>query len=170
MDSGFKFKAWGEIPTDEISNCLKICVDPGRTCFWCVNKGHGKACVDELMTMAAYRLQELDDYFVNAEKMVQDDIAAHNIMQRAIDTYGRQAQIDVAIEEMAELTKALLKTRRVSDDDHDAHVRADIHVIEEIADVEIMIDQLKIMYGEPHVDAVRKQKLVRLEARMEDKP
>ena len=34
---------------------------------------------------------------------------------RAIRTYGEQPQVDVAIEEMSELTKALLKHRRNED-------------------------------------------------------
>ena len=34
---------------------------------------------------------------------------------RAINTYGEQPQVDVAIEEMSELTKALLKYRRNED-------------------------------------------------------
>lgn len=90
------------------------------------------------------------------------------IMRQAVETYGVQAQCDVAIEEMAELTKALMKTRRVPDDDHAAQEHARSNVIEEIADVEIMIDQLKIMYGEHYVNAVREQKLVRLESRLND--
>lgn len=102
------------------------------------------------------------------------------IMQRAVDTYGREKQTDVAIEEMAELTeaitvkhmtrltKALQKTRRVLGDDHAAQEHARNSVIEEIADVEIMIDQLKIMYGEHCVNTVREQKLVRLEGRLNE--
>lgn len=86
------------------------------------------------------------------------------IMQRAIDTYGVQAQCDVAIEEMAELTKALLKIRRA--DDHAAQVAALDNTIEEIADVSIMIDQLKIMWGSRHVEQYRKKKLERLDQRL----
>ena len=34
------------------------------------------------------------------------------LLQKAIETYGKKGQVDVAIEEMAELTQALLHERR----------------------------------------------------------
>lgn len=58
-----------------------------------------------------------------------------------IDAYGTKSQEDVAIEEMAELQKAIIKHRRYTGDE----TRAEI--IDEIADVEIMIEQLKIIYS-----------------------
>lgn len=66
----------------------------------------------------------------------------------AILTYGRDAQIDVAIEEMAELTKALIKNRREDgkSGNHEAWQQAYDNVAEEIVDVQIMLDQLKIIY------------------------
>lgn len=58
-----------------------------------------------------------------------------------INSYGTKSQEDVAIEEMAELQKAILKHRRYTGDE----TRAEI--IDEIADVEIMIEQLKIIFS-----------------------
>ncbi len=62
------------------------------------------------------------------------------IYKAAIHRWGRRLQLDVAIEEMAELTKAICKVKR----------KAGMHTIEavteEIADVEIMLEQLKIMF------------------------
>ena len=58
-----------------------------------------------------------------------------------INTYGTRTQEDVAIEEMAELQKSILKHRRNAGEE----TRAGI--IDEIADVEIMIEQLKIIYS-----------------------
>lgn len=58
-----------------------------------------------------------------------------------INCYGTKSQEDVAIEEMAELQKAILKHRRNAGDE----TRAEI--IDEIADVEIMLEQLKIIYS-----------------------
>lgn len=58
-----------------------------------------------------------------------------------INSYGTRSQEDVAIEEMAELQKAILKHRRYTGDE----TRAEI--IDEIADVEIMIEQLKIIFS-----------------------
>lgn len=57
------------------------------------------------------------------------------------DHYGYTAQKDMAIEEMAELTQALIKDTRAKTDDEKE--KAYEHIVEEIADVEIMLEQLK---------------------------
>ena len=66
------------------------------------------------------------------------------ILQKAINTYGEQPQVDVAIEEMSELTKALLKYRRNEDMSVDRRLN---NILEEIADVQIMLEQLRMIYG-----------------------
>lgn len=58
-----------------------------------------------------------------------------------IDTYGTQPQVDMALEETAELQKALLKHRRKPSKE------TRIDIIDEIADVQIMLEQLKIIYS-----------------------
>ena len=58
-----------------------------------------------------------------------------------INTYGTRAQQDIAIEELAELQKAILKHRRYSSKETEQQI------IDEIADVEIMLEQLKIIYS-----------------------
>ena len=58
-----------------------------------------------------------------------------------IDTYGTKPQVDMALEEASELQKALLKHRRKPSEE----TKADI--IDEIADVQIMLEQLKIIYS-----------------------
>ena len=81
------------------------------------------------------------------------------ILQSTIDTYGAEHQVDMAIEEMAELIKALLKMRRP-----DKASWAD--VLEEIVDVQIMLDQLKIIYDwSTYVEA---SKLARLQEAIKD--
>lgn len=62
-----------------------------------------------------------------------------DVLMNAIETYGHESQRMMAIEEMAELTKELCKFERKAD-----NVSA---IAEEIADVEIMLAQLKIMHG-----------------------
>ena len=89
------------------------------------------------------------------------------IMRQAIETYGVQAQCDVAIEEMAELTKAIVKIRRVADDYGKTQAALE-NLLEEIADVDIMIDQLKIMWGPKQVEEYRRKKIERLERRLND--
>ena len=58
-----------------------------------------------------------------------------------INSYGVKSQEDVAIEEMAELQKAIIKNRRYNNESTKKEL------IEEIADVEIMLSQLKIIYS-----------------------
>lgn len=81
------------------------------------------------------------------------------IINQAIDHYGGQQQSDMMIEEMSELTKALMKYRRFGCGDDLLE-----NVIEEIEDVQIMLDQMKLIYGSSKT--VRQTKLARLAIRM----
>lgn len=66
----------------------------------------------------------------------------YEVLRNAIRTFGNDSQIDMLIEEMSELTKALLKARRSG--------RKDYHmpqVLEELTDVEICLDQLRLILG-----------------------
>ena len=65
------------------------------------------------------------------------------VLCRCIETYGADAQIDMMIEEMSELTKALLKFRR-DKGEHTIVLRNS--VIDEIADVKIMCRQMEILF------------------------
>lgn len=59
----------------------------------------------------------------------------------AIDTYGREAQTDICIEECSELIKALLKYRRLPLEERLATKGMKVleNIQEEIADVQIML-------------------------------
>lgn len=62
------------------------------------------------------------------------------------DHYDQDAQVDMLIEEMSELTKALLKNRRARKGQTDTPVGHTVQDIEEeIADVEIMLQQIVYM-------------------------
>ena len=81
------------------------------------------------------------------------------IYETALAHYGGDLQTLVCIEEMSELTKELCKHARGAD-----NVDA---IAEEIADVEIMLAQMKILHS--CADAVkdhRERKLARLAVRM----
>lgn len=60
-----------------------------------------------------------------------------------VETYGNDAQEDMAIEECSELVKAILKFRRSNTKDSDLRDA----VIDEIADVQIMLTQLGIIFN-----------------------
>lgn len=78
-------------------------------------------------------------------------------VQKIADHYGKNNQILKSIEEMAELQQALLKGEPK-------------HIAEEIADVEIMLEQLKyLMKNEELVIIFRDMKIGRQITRMEEK-
>lgn len=85
------------------------------------------------------------------------------LLKRAIRTYGESAQVDMAIEEMSELTKALCKVKRAHGGPETMATIS--NVIEEIADVQIMLDQLRIIFG-GSADA-EEVKLERLSGRLD---
>lgn len=60
-----------------------------------------------------------------------------------VETYGNDAQEDMAIEECSELVKAILKFHRSNAKDSDLRDA----VIDEIADVQIMLTQLGIIFN-----------------------
>lgn len=82
------------------------------------------------------------------------------IEKRAIEAYGKEAQLKMAIEEMAELTQAICKSFRGKENLD--------NIIEEIADVEIMLAQLKLIYKLKKNEVVLKkvEKLRRLEEQL----
>lgn len=85
------------------------------------------------------------------------------ILKHAIATYGKQSQLTVAMEEMAELTKELSKNIRGTD-----NVSA---IAEETADVLIMLDQIQMIFGNRlQVEEFRRQKIGRLANRLEVQP
>ncbi len=85
------------------------------------------------------------------------------ILIETIDTFGHRMQTMVAIEEMSELTKELVKHMR-GQDNRDA-------IAEEIADVEIMLCQLRLMHGikTTDIDALIAGKINRLKNKLEGK-
>lgn len=102
------------------------------------------------------------------------------ILQEAIDHYGEESQLDMAIEEMAELTKAICKYKRLkkSINSNSGSVNKQIKeweryyvtiddIKEEIADVLIMLEQLMMMFDcEERMSAIASKKIDRLKWRM----
>lgn len=77
-------------------------------------------------------------------------------LQRARDTYGAHKQIGVAAEECTELAKELIKAFRY-DDFNDAVKNTKENVVDEVADVFIVLDHIITLYGitesdlQPHI-------------------
>lgn len=96
------------------------------------------------------------------EKSIMPTIKPEEVLYSAICTYGTQAQTDMAIEEMSELTKAILKYRRTYGEAEEKNIR------EEIADVFIMLTQLIIIFDrDGEVQREINYKLNRLAQRLE---
>lgn len=80
----------------------------------------------------------------------------------AVETYDRTSRLMLAIEEMSELSKELSKNYRGED-----NISA---ISEEMADVEIMLEQLKLIFrNRSEVDAVKAEKLCRLSNNLMDR-
>lgn len=94
-----------------------------------------------------------------------------DILNKAVDTYGAAAQTDMAIEEMSELTKALLKFRRAENNPEGYDIESKrLDIYEEITDVMIMLLQLVMIYvGSCEVEFCESvgDKVRRLEARLD---
>ena len=88
-----------------------------------------------------------------------------NDMRKHVRLYGHRNRRLQAIEEMSELIKVLLKSDRLSfDPTYESDVsEINANILEEIADVEIMLYELKYMYDftQKRVDEVKKIKIKR---------
>lgn len=81
----------------------------------------------------------------------------------AVKKYGKLSQLIMCMEEMAELTKELSKSIRGADNS--------AAIVEEMADVEIMLEQLRLIYrNRSEVDTIKADKLRRLAYRLEEVP
>lgn len=90
-----------------------------------------------------YMLDLNQEYMLKHEIFLEDKTSIRNIA----DHYGYEAQSRQLIEEMAELTQAINKMWRIDatkcEKTNSGHVEAYKHIIEEIADVEICLEQVK---------------------------
>lgn len=82
-----------------------------------------------------------------------------DIYKQIHDKWGEESQLNMMTEEMGELLQAISKYRR-------AKTRTDkknslIHLCEEIADVENMINQFRYMFDSELIDKFKQEKLKR---------
>ena len=83
-----------------------------------------------------------------------------DIYTAAVKKFGKEHQLVLCMEEMAELTKELSKNMWGS--------KNITNISEEIADVEIMLEQLRVIFGNrSEVDTIKAEKLLRLADRVE---
>ncbi len=89
----------------------------------------------------------------------------NKIYDRARSEWGDEAQMNMLVEESAEVIHAISKYRRITNDAMKSGAeweKAQEHLRAELADLEIMLEQIKRMIGETQVDAYKKDKLQNL--------
>lgn len=82
------------------------------------------------------------------------------LYKAAFKKYGVINQIEMMIEECSELIQAIQKAKRSNT------IENNNHICEEIADVEIMIEQMRGIYSSEEINKCKTEKLERLEDRI----
>lgn len=86
------------------------------------------------------------------------------VLKEAIATFGPEMQLNVAIEEFSELIKEICKHKRGADNFS--------HIVEEMADCYIMLEQMKIMFNldleSTYINDAINNKIERLKQRLEN--
>lgn len=84
-----------------------------------------------------------------------NDTEKRELYLKAVNTFGANQQIIKAMEELGELSTALARyfTKSKSNTSN---------INEEIADVEIMLNQLRLIFSNAEIDKHKKEKLERL--------
>ena len=178
---------------DEIVTALRCCSNAKTTCKGCPldvpgdDLIVGTACFDFVTARAADLIEnqqrEIEALrqaneglrfnlaaYANGERAVEDaspyavttdSSDGDEICRAALETFGAGLQVMMAIEEMSELTKELCKNGRGQENT--------THIAEEIADVEIMLQQMVMLFDcAGQVETFRRYKLERLAGRIEE--
>lgn len=121
--------------------------------------------LEELFVHIQSQFKELYDYinctFNRDELKSRKKNNIRQIGQQLINKFGAEHQIIIAIEELSELQKELCKLLRHESDGY--------HLMEEIADVEIVLEQLKLIFKDhSDIDFWINQKLQRAKERYLD--
>lgn len=87
------------------------------------------------------------------------------VLKKAIETYGKGPQTLKCIEESGELLQAIAKYQFSNGTENEREALD--HLQEEIADCCIMLEQMKMMYGEKEIDEKIIEKANRLADRLE---
>lgn len=153
LDSQLKRLKWylNEIRDEELKS-LDIDLDEYETGRYNTDYSN----IINLVEEALYERPQEDCRYKEEEPM-----RSENIYKSAIDKFGENAQIRMCFEEMSELQKELCKYLRQKGNYE--------HTCEEIADVEIMLEQLKLMFNcQDKIQQYKEQKLHRLKLLLQE--
>jgi len=87
------------------------------------------------------------------------------VLKDAVSMWGRDAQAMMLVEETGELLHALARSYRCHSDEEATQRKAGL--IEEIADVQVLLDQFKLILGESAVQEQYEKKLARLRGKLQ---
>lgn len=108
--------------------------------------------------MNSSQIREVLNKLAAYEDLSETPSESTKLYKKVIQAYGKSAQMIVAMEECSELIQAISKKLR----------GRETNVEEEIADVEIMLEQLKLMSNESLIEEIKESKLQRLEKRLNE--
>ena len=83
-------------------------------------------------------------------------------LRNIAEHYGLRVQMRQLVEEMAELTQVICKAERYDLDT----VRE--HLVEEVADVQVVLEQVIYLLGDNRIEQIRAEKIARQKRRIED--
>lgn len=83
-------------------------------------------------------------------------------LRNIAEHYGLRIQMRQLIEEMAELTQVICKAERYDLDTFREHL------VEEVADVQVVLDQVIYLLGDNRIEQIRAEKIARQKRRIED--
>lgn len=91
-------------------------------------------------------------------------------IKRMLEKFGEDSQIDVAIEEMSELIKELVKYKRSKVHFRERYAISREHVVEEMSDVAFMMEYVKRIFSieDEEIKAMIEIKAIRTEGRYLD--
>lgn len=158
---------------EEIVTALRICSNAKTTCKGCPLDGpddglnDATVCCIDLARAQAAELIENQQKTIEALRQANEGLRynlssqeSDEIYRAALETFGKSSQMQVAIEEMSELTKELCKNGRGQENT--------TRIAEEIADVEIMLRQMVMLFDcAGQMETFRRYKLERLAERIE---
>jgi len=151
-----------DMTREEIVTALRCCAEPGRDCEEdCPMNEISREPCRKVLAPAAADLIENQQREIEALRWANEGVSGDKICRAALEAFGERAQMTMAIEEMSELAKELCKRCRGRD-----NVEA---IAEEVADVQIMLQQLVILFDcAGQVETFRRHKLERLAGRIEE--
>lgn len=122
-----------------------------------------------LLNMIAYGAADMRELLKRYETWGLPTTAHPETLKECIEVYGKEPQVDMAIEEMSELTKVLLKHRRAEKNPAAwNYERTRQNILEETADVIIMLTQIIMIYGgRDRVQKIIDDKVKRQKKRLE---